>query len=365
MKRFLLLLTSLLVLQSPALARSAFEGGWTLQPDSSNLSFTSIKKGSVAETSHFDRLEGQIDPSGLVRLRVELESVDSGIDIRNVRLRFLFFETFTYPLAEIVAQVREEDIAGLSYGQSRHLVLPLLLTLHGITAEVDANVRVTLHSDQDVSIHTLQPVVVPVETFDLMQGFRKLEEAAEAKITPLALVTADFHFHRPAGATTTPVTAASAAPQTTATAAKPVAVAPSAAATPAPTAVERAANVQTGGCLGGLMQMVQSTKVSFADGGATLTPNARDALDQLAQALFGCPAAMLEIAGHTDTTGSATSNKRLSQRRAERVASYLAQKGIPEQRLAAVGYGEAFPLVPNTSDENRAQNRRITMRILN
>ena len=227
----------------------------------------------------------------------------------------------------------------------------------------------TLHSDQDVSIHTLQPVIVPVDTFDLMQGFRKLEEAAEAKITPLALVTADFHFHRPAGVTTTPVAAASAEPQTpaptTATAAKPVAVAPSAAATPAPTAVERAANVQTGGCLGGLMQMVQSTKVSFADGGATLTPEARGALDQLAQALFGCPAAMLEIAGHTDTTGSATSNKRLSQRRAERVASYLAQKGIPEQRLAAIGYGEAFPLMPNTSAENRAQNRRITMRILN
>lgn len=368
MKRFLLLLASFFFLSSAAQARAPFDGGWTLQPASSALNFTSVKKGTVAETSHFDVIEGQIDPTGLARLRIKLESVDSGIDIRNVRLRFLFFETFTYPFAEIVAQVRDEDIAGLAPSQSRELVLPLLMTLHGITAELEAHVRVTLLNDQEVTIRTIKPVVVPVDSFDLMSGFRKLEEAAEAKIVPLAVVSADLHFQRAADPTAASDPRPEAAPtpaQPVAKAAAPVRVAPSTAATPAPTAVELAATVQTGGCLAGLVQIVQSTRVSFADGGAVLTTNAQGALDQLATALVSCPAAMLEIAGHTDTTGSATSNKRLSQRRAERVASYLAQKGVPEQRLAAVGYGEAFPLVPNTSDENRAQNRRITMRILN
>ncbi|MEP5215408.1 OmpA family protein [Sulfitobacter pontiacus] len=369
MKRFLLLLISLLFLQTPVEARSAFEGGWTLQPGASSLHFTSVKKGSVAETSHFDTVEGQIDPTGLVHLKVKLESVDTGIDIRNVRMRFLFFETFTHPFAEIVAQIRDEDIAGLSVGQSRALVLPLLLTLHGVTAEVDAHVRVSLLSDRDVSIHTTQPLFIPVDSFDLLTGLRKLEEAAEAKIIPLGMVSTHLHFRRETGPATVttpanPVTASAPAAQRSQPV-RPVA-------TPASTTQETPglpspdlSSATSGGCLAGLVQMAKSTRVSFADGGAQLTSAGISALDQLAISLFQCPAALLEIGGHTDSNGGAVSNKRLSQRRADRVASYLFEQGVPEHRIAAIGYGEAFPLLPNTTDENRAQNRRITLRVLN
>ncbi|MBT8153157.1 OmpA family protein [Epibacterium ulvae] len=370
MKRFLLLLTSLLFLSAPAQARSPFEGGWTLQPADSSLHFTSVKKGSVAETSHFDTVEGQIDPTGLVHLKVKLESVDTGIDIRNVRMRFLFFETFTHPFAEIVAQVRDEDIAGLAVGQSRALVLPILLTLHGVTAEVDAHVRVSLLSDRDVTIHTTRPLFVPADSFDLLTGLRKLEEAAEAQIVPLGMVSTHLHFRREAGPATTVAVAkpfAVSAPAAQTTRPKPPVATPASA-----TAQETPglpgpdlSSATSGGCLGGLVQMAKSTRVSFADGGARLTPAGISALDQLAVSLFQCPAALLEIGGHTDSTGGAASNKRLSQRRADRVASYLFEQGIPEHRIAAIGYGEAFPLLPNTTDENRAQNRRITLRVLN
>lgn len=72
----------------------------------------------------------------------------------------------------------------------------------------------------------------------------------------------------------------------------------------------------------------------------------------------------IELSAHTDDLGSDWYNLRLSEKRAQAAAKYLIDKGIKEEQLVAKGYGETTPVVPNTSDENRAQNRRVEIKII-
>jgi len=75
------------------------------------------------------------------------------------------------------------------------------------------------------------------------------------------------------------------------------------------------------------------------------------------------PTIRVEIAGHTDSLGTDAYNNRLSQQRAESVRSYLIQGGIDAARVIARGYGEAQPIADNGTDDGRARNRRVEMRV--
>lgn len=73
---------------------------------------------------------------------------------------------------------------------------------------------------------------------------------------------------------------------------------------------------------------------------------------------------LVEIEGHTDDVGDDTANLKLSQGRAQAVASYLMSKGVAAGRMTAIGYGEAKPIVANDSPLNRAKNRRVEFRVV-
>src|SRR5438552_3908640 len=88
-------------------------------------------------------------------------------------------------------------------------------------------------------------------------------------------------------------------------------------------------------------------------------------LDIVAASLVANPDIKIEIAGHTDNTGSAATNTRLSQARAEAVRAYLASKGVAPDRMIAKGYGPTQPVAPNTTPAGRAQNRRVELRQTN
>jgi outer membrane protein OmpA-like peptidoglycan-associated protein len=105
-----------------------------------------------------------------------------------------------------------------------------------------------------------------------------------------------------------------------------------------------------------------SLNIQFATGSAELTPQAIRSLDQLGQALSTPTLASyhFRIEGHTDTVGSADTNKTLSQRRAETVVSYLTSKyHIDASRLQAVGMGEDGLLVSTPDNTPEARNRRV------
>ncbi|WP_437922822.1 OmpA family protein [Sorangium sp. So ce291] len=90
-----------------------------------------------------------------------------------------------------------------------------------------------------------------------------------------------------------------------------------------------------------------------------IRPESFPILDAVVEVLQQNPKIKIEIQGHTDNKGAAAYNKKLSDRRAASVKKYLAAKGIDETRLTSKGYGMEQPIVPNTSDQNRALNRRV------
>jgi outer membrane protein OmpA-like peptidoglycan-associated protein len=104
--------------------------------------------------------------------------------------------------------------------------------------------------------------------------------------------------------------------------------------------------------------------VTFETGRSALKPESYTVLDIVAASLVANPDIRIEIAGHTDNTGSAATNERLSQARAEAVRAYLASKGVAPDRMVAKGYGPAVPVAPNTTVAGRAQNRRVELRQL-
>lgn len=104
--------------------------------------------------------------------------------------------------------------------------------------------------------------------------------------------------------------------------------------------------------------------ILFATAKWDLNSKSKFILDNFAQFLKENPGIKISINGHTDNDGNTAANMELSQKRAEEVKKYLASKGIDGNRLKAKGYGQTQPKVPNTSEENKAKNRRTDFVIL-
>lgn len=105
--------------------------------------------------------------------------------------------------------------------------------------------------------------------------------------------------------------------------------------------------------------------VTFELDSARLRPDSRTILTEVGEILKKYPDLQVEIAGHTDTTGSDPYNLRLSQRRAESVRSFLVEFGVAPGQMTAVGYGETQPVTSNETRAGREQNRRVEMRVKN
>jgi OmpA-OmpF porin, OOP family len=91
----------------------------------------------------------------------------------------------------------------------------------------------------------------------------------------------------------------------------------------------------------------------------SIRPESFPILDAVAEVLVANKKIKIEIQGHTDNKGGADYNKKLSDRRAASVKKYLVTHGIDSDRLTSHGYGAERPIVPNSSDQNRALNRRV------
>jgi outer membrane protein len=102
-------------------------------------------------------------------------------------------------------------------------------------------------------------------------------------------------------------------------------------------------------------------QVQFATSSAELTDADKVILDEVAETLTRLKFVSGTVVGHTDSTGSEAYNQRLSERRAQSVASYLEGKGIAVGRLTATGAGESQPIADNGTREGRAQNRRVVL----
>jgi OmpA-OmpF porin, OOP family len=126
---------------------------------------------------------------------------------------------------------------------------------------------------------------------------------------------------------------------------------------PPPPAPAADAGLQEGG-------VVTLTGVTFMHDSARLTGNSSTVLDDMAAGLKEHPHMRVEVQGHTDSTGTATYNEQLSQRRAESVRQYLIDKGVSPSQVVAHGYGESQPVDTNSTAAGRAHNRRVVAKVL-
>jgi outer membrane protein OmpA-like peptidoglycan-associated protein len=106
------------------------------------------------------------------------------------------------------------------------------------------------------------------------------------------------------------------------------------------------------------------SNVTFAYDSATVQPQFQATLDQVAQVLSQYNETYIDVYGHTDSTGSDAYNQQLSERRASSVASYLETRGVQAARVGTKGFGETQPIAPNDTEEGRAANRRVEIRIV-
>lgn len=105
------------------------------------------------------------------------------------------------------------------------------------------------------------------------------------------------------------------------------------------------------------------SNITFDTNSYALKGKFQNTLDSVVLVLNEYKSTTVTVMGHTDSTGSEELNQKLSQDRALAVANYLANKGVAQQRLAASGYGEAFPIAPNNTPAGRAQNRRVEVQL--
>jgi outer membrane protein OmpA-like peptidoglycan-associated protein len=104
--------------------------------------------------------------------------------------------------------------------------------------------------------------------------------------------------------------------------------------------------------------------VTFAVDSAEINSNFRPILDRVATTLVEYDQTLIEVAGHTDSTGSESYNQSLSERRASSVAAYLSSRGVPMRRVVTVGAGELHPIASNETTAGREQNRRVEVTIV-
>ncbi len=104
--------------------------------------------------------------------------------------------------------------------------------------------------------------------------------------------------------------------------------------------------------------------VTFDVGSYTLKPQFRATLDTVANSLKQYPDSLIDVYGHTDSTGSDAYNQTLSENRARTVAGYLSTQGVAPARIRSQGYGETMPVADNATDEGRRKNRRVEIKIV-
>ncbi|MFY9351420.1 MAG: OmpA family protein [Sphingobium sp.] len=103
--------------------------------------------------------------------------------------------------------------------------------------------------------------------------------------------------------------------------------------------------------------------ITFAYDRADVQPQFQPTLNDVASVLAQYPKTYIDVLGHTDSDGTDAYNQTLSERRAQAVASYLVSRGVQSARIATRGYGETQPIASNATEEGKASNRRVEIKI--
>jgi polyisoprenoid-binding protein YceI len=172
LKTFVLALAALLV-SGNALAQ------WDLVNAESTLNYVTIKSDKVAELNHFRTLNGSIDDGGNVSINIDLGSVETNVPVRNDRMKSMLFEITSFPSANIKSSVDPAKIASMKAGDTYIDSISLELSLHGVSVQLVADVRIVKLSGNKLLAASVKPVLISADEYHLAAGVEKLREVAK------------------------------------------------------------------------------------------------------------------------------------------------------------------------------------------
>ncbi|WP_108820537.1 c-type cytochrome [Pseudovibrio sp. Alg231-02] len=162
----------LLLLSGSALAQT-----WSVDSDSSRLSYGTIKKNSVGEVNSFEKLSGSVSEDGKLQLTIDLGSVETNIDIRNERMRQIVFQSIGS--ADLTAQLDTAELNQLAVGATTVVDLEATLNLLGTEIPVETEVFVARISDSKVLATTNDMVFLGTEEAGVNAGVDQLKTLAK------------------------------------------------------------------------------------------------------------------------------------------------------------------------------------------
>jgi len=160
------------------LVGASAQAEWVLDSEHSAISFVSTKAINVAEVHKFTELSGGVDEDGQVTLSISLASVDSGIVLRDERMREMLFETDKFSLATVSAKVDTARLDKLEPGESMRTAIEGSISLHGETRTIPIDLLITRAGDHQLLVASEKPVVVNAPQFRLSEGVERLREVA-------------------------------------------------------------------------------------------------------------------------------------------------------------------------------------------
>lgn len=162
---------------SRASSSVANTAAWTLNTTDSYLNFVTTKNTHNVEVHNFTGVTGDISSAGVATLTIDLNTVNTGVELRDQRMKDLLFETATYPTATITVTVPSTVISGLAVGQSAATDISASLNLHGVTGTITTKVSVQKLSSNRILVQTLAPVLVKAGDYALTNGVEALRAA--------------------------------------------------------------------------------------------------------------------------------------------------------------------------------------------
>jgi polyisoprenoid-binding protein YceI len=159
---------------SSTAASAAASGALVLDAADSRLSFVSIKNNSVIEAHTFDTLSGRVGADGQASLDIALDSVQTGIELRDQRMRELLFQTGTHPKASITLTLDMAKVRDIPDGAHQLFDVEATLNLHNAPVKLPAQLRVTRTGADDWLVTSEKPVLVSAADCGLGEGLEAL-----------------------------------------------------------------------------------------------------------------------------------------------------------------------------------------------
>ena len=173
MKTFLLRI----MLASLCLTVFSANAHWMLIKDQSSVHFVSTKNQHISEIHHFKNLQGEFSPQGQLKIEIDLASIDSGIEIRDTRMREKLYMVDKFSAATLTAQL-PDSVLSLAKGHSILVDIPAELTIMNSTKTLSVAVQVTRKADNGIVATSTQPILISAADYGLAAGVEVLQTLA-------------------------------------------------------------------------------------------------------------------------------------------------------------------------------------------